>query len=165
MRIPVNAPKVEAKRVPESELCLYRDRTQALLRRYLRLSLDVGRVPSVLGKEFFRTRATSYKLHSFEDVVIFVHDVERCLACLDEFSQQLIARTVLQAYSQAETAMLLGCTRRTVSRRLAEALDALSAIFLERELLTELGGGRRRPQRCQEGVIEVNAVICTSAVT
>ena len=121
-------------------------------------------MPSVLGKEFFRTQAKSYRLHSFEDTVIFVHDVERCLACLDEFSQQLIARTVLQEYSQTEAAVL-GCSRRTVSRRLADTLDELSAIFLGRELLRPLGAGREKQSRCQGGEIDINAVICTSAAT
>jgi DNA-directed RNA polymerase specialized sigma24 family protein len=158
---PVNA----RQRVPQSELCLYREHTQALLRRYLRLSLEVGRVPSVLGKEFFRTRATSYKLHCFEDAVIFVHDVERCLECLDEFSRQLIARSVLQDYSQEQTASLLGCTRRTVARRLPEALDELSGIFLERELMSELGVGRRRQARCQEAGSGMQAVMCSHAVS
>ncbi len=161
----VNPRRTNAMCVPESELCLYRAQTKALLRRYLRLSLEVGRVPSVLGKEFFRAQAASYRLHTFEDTVIFVHDVECCLACLDEFSQQLIARTVLQEYSQIEAAVLLGCSRRTVSRRLADTLDELSAIFLGRELLRPLGAGGQKQSRCQGGEIEINAVICTSAAT
>src|SRR5579872_4845068 len=35
------------------DLWLYRDRTVALLRRYMRLSIEVGRMPSLLGREFF----------------------------------------------------------------------------------------------------------------
>jgi hypothetical protein len=34
-------------------LWLYRQRTVALLRRYLRLSIEVVRTPSLLGREFF----------------------------------------------------------------------------------------------------------------
>ena len=68
--------KPQTERAPWSA---YRGRTTALLRRYFRMSLDVGRLPSVLGREFFRARVTSYHVHSFEDVVILVHDVERCL--------------------------------------------------------------------------------------
>jgi RNA polymerase sigma factor (sigma-70 family) len=151
-----------APRTPRSELCLYRERTQGLLRRYLRLSLEAGRLPSVLGREFFRARATSYRLHSFEDTVIFVHDVERALESLDEFSRQLIARSVLQEYSQAQVAMLLGCTRRTVSRRLPEALDELSAVFLARRLLTAFGAEPRPEECCQEEEIGDDGVICSS---
>lgn len=151
--------------VPPGELCLYRERTQALLRRYLRLSLEVGRLPSLLGREFFRTLASCYTLRSFEDTVIFVHDVERCLECLDHFSRSLIARSVLQEYSQAQTAALLGCTRRTVSRRLPEALDELSAIFLQRELLTALGTAPREGTSCQEAETGANSVICSSVAS
>src|SRR6202140_5801004 len=43
------------------DLWLYRDRTVGMLRRYLRLSIEVGRLPSLLGREFFRTRGTSYR--------------------------------------------------------------------------------------------------------
>src|SRR5271165_7382199 len=49
------------------ELWLYRDRTAAMLRRYGRLSVEVGRLPSLLGREFFRTGVTSYRVGTFED--------------------------------------------------------------------------------------------------
>ncbi len=158
---PVNARRERVVRVPQSELCLYRERTQALLRRYMRMSLEVGRLPSVLGREFFRTLAVSYTLHTFEDSVIFVHDVERCLEGLDEFSRELIARVVLQEYSQAQTAALLGCTRRTVSRRLPEALDELSAMLLERGLMDALGAGAQEEKSCQEDENRADDVICS----
>ena len=35
------------------DLWLYRDRTVGLLKRYLRYSVEVGRLPSLLGREFF----------------------------------------------------------------------------------------------------------------
>ncbi len=74
----------------ERELSLYRDRTVLLLRRYMRLSLEAGRLPSLLGRECFRTRFSAYLTHTFEDVVIFVHNVERSL---EEFgtSQSAVA--------------------------------------------------------------------------
>ena len=61
----------------EMELGLYRRRTVALLRRYFRASVEVGRLPSLLGREFFRSRVTSYTMRNFEDVVIFVTDMEQ----------------------------------------------------------------------------------------
>lgn len=125
------------------EMHLYRDRTRALLRRYFRMSIELGRLPSLVGREFFRSRVTSYRMHTFEDAVIFVHDTESCLARLDPFSQQLIARIVFQDYTLEETAALLGCGRRTVVRRYPRALDRLSELLLEAELL--------RPLPCQEG--------------
>jgi DNA-directed RNA polymerase specialized sigma24 family protein len=113
------------------DLWLYRDRTLALLYRFFKLSMEAGRLPSMLGQEFFRTQITSYNLSSFEDVVIFVHDIERCIGRLDPFSQDLIGRIVFQGFSQEETARLTGCSRRTVVRRYPEALDQLSEIFLK----------------------------------
>ena len=98
------------------DLWMYRGRTLALLKRYMRLSIEVGRLPSVLGREFFRTRVTSYNVSTFEDTVIFVHDTERTIARLDPFSQKLIAKIVLQEYTQPETARLLGCPLRNVER-------------------------------------------------
>jgi len=120
------------------DLWLYRDRTVAVLRRYLRLSIEVGRMPSVLGKEFFRARVTSYKASTFEDAVIFVHDVERSLEKLDGFDRQLIAKVVLQEYSKEEAARSLGCGYRTVERLFPEVLDRMSEILLERKILIRL---------------------------
>ena len=69
------------------DLWLYRDRTLSLLRRYLRLSVEVGRLPSLLGRELFRARITAYRVGTFEDAVIFVHDMERSLEQLGEFER------------------------------------------------------------------------------
>ena len=122
----------------DPDLWLYRDRTLGLLRRYNRISVEVGRLPSLLGREFFRTRVTSYRAGTFEDAVIFVHDVARGLDRLDAFDHKLIAKIVLQDYTHHETARLLGCWRRTVGRRFPEALDRLTDIFLEAGLLVRL---------------------------
>jgi hypothetical protein len=119
----------------DPDLWFYRDRTIALLRRYLRLSIDIGRLPSLLGREFFRSRVSSYRVSTFEDAVIFVHDVERSIQHLDDFSQQLIARIVLQEYTEWEAAQLLHCSVRTIQRLLPDALDQLSAVFLNSSLL------------------------------
>jgi hypothetical protein len=129
--------------VPKTELSAYHDRTIALLRRYFRMSLEIGRMPSVLGREVFRARVTSYRVHTFEDAVIFVHDVERCVERLEPFSRQLIARVILQDYTFEEAASLMGCTRMTVYRLFPGALDELSAMFLDSKLLALLP--------CQEG--------------
>jgi hypothetical protein len=128
---------------PARELSAYHDRTIALLRRYFRMSLEIGRMPSILGREIFRARVTSYRVHTFEDAVIFVHDVERCLEQLEPFSRKLIARVVLQDYSYEEAAALLGCGERSVYRLLPLALDHLSEIFLTAKMLSDLA--------CQEG--------------
>ena len=64
------------------DLWIYRRRTEAILRKFFRMSVEVGRLPSILESEFFRTHVTSYSVSSFEDAVIFVHDVERCVSKL-----------------------------------------------------------------------------------
>lgn len=128
---------------PWRDLSAYHDRTIALLRRYFRMSLEIGRMPSVLGREVFRARVTSYRVQTFEDAVIFVHDVERCVERLEPFSRQMIARVILQDYTLEEAASLLGCARMTVYRLFPGALDELSALFLAAKLLA--------PPPCQEG--------------
>jgi len=138
----------------DPDLCVYRDRTLALLRRYLRMAVEVGRLPSLLGREFFRTRVTSYHTQTFEDSVIFVYDVERCLEDLNEGDKKLLAMTVLQEYSHDEVADLLHGTRRTIVRQYLEILDRISEIFLKREILTRLPDNRTVPaESCQEGEI------------
>jgi hypothetical protein len=51
----------EAKEERNRELCLYRHRTVIVLRRYLRMALEAGQFPSLLGREFFRTRFSGYQ--------------------------------------------------------------------------------------------------------
>ncbi len=119
----------------ERERRIYRGRVIAMLRRYMRYSIETGRLPSIVGREFFRAKVTSYTVVTFEDRVIFVHDMESCLAKLDEFSQQLIARHILQEHDQAATGRLLGCTERTVRAWTPIALDLLTEILLDVGLL------------------------------
>jgi hypothetical protein len=122
--------------------------------------VETGKLPSLLGREFFRSRVRSCHSATFEDAVILVHDVERSLAKLDSFSQKLIARIALQEYTRQETAEILGCALRTVSRRYQDALDRLSEIFLEGELIAELPAMAKGDveNSCQEGeVVEINA--------
>jgi hypothetical protein len=145
-------PRDLATPAPDPDLWLYRERTIALLRRYLRLSIEVGRMPSLLGREFFRARVTSYKASTFEDSVIYVHDMERSLEELSEFDRQLIAKIVLQEYSKEEAAPLLGCAYRTVERLFPEALDRVSELLLQRGILARLPRTKRAvPKSCQGG--------------
>lgn len=142
------------------DLWIYRKRTEKILRKYFRMSVEVGRLPSILGSEFFRMQVTSYSVSTFEDAVIFVHDVERCVAKLDELSQELIARVILQGFSQEETARLLGCNRRTVERNVPDAVDRLSEIFLAAGILEPLEGPRESDENsCQEGEEDEKFVI------
>ena len=152
---------------PQAEgvtITAYRGRTMGLLRRYFHMSLDIGRLPSLLGREFFRARVTSYHVHSFEDVVILVHDVERCLERLDEFARELVARIVLQDYTWDETAVLMGCSRRTVARRFPRTLDRLSEIFLDVGLLRPFpASGEEHAPACQEACSGENSATSCAA--
>ena len=104
----------------------------------MRWSLEAGRVPSLLGRELFRAKISSYKATTFEARVIFLHDIERCLARLQEFDQQIVARVVLQEYDHEEAAKLLQCTRKTLERRLPELIDELSESLLKSDLLERI---------------------------
>ena len=130
---------------PLGGLAFYRKRTEILLRRYMSVSMDMGRVPSVMRNLEFRGRGSSYRIRNFEDAVIFVIDVEKCLKSLDGFAQELVARIALQEYTQAETAELMNHGVRTVTRKYAEVLDRLTTLFLDRQLLVP-----EVSQSCQE---------------
>ena len=68
-RVAAAPPEVtpEPDEKPAVELAFYRKYTEAMLRRYLRISIQSGRVPSLLGRELFQGNVTSYRVHSFED--------------------------------------------------------------------------------------------------
>ena len=76
-------------------------------------------------------------MSSFEDVVIFVHDMETVLQRLNPFQQRLIAMNVLEEYSLREVARLLPCPLRTVEREVPDALDELSRVLLRSGLIKQ----------------------------
>lgn len=121
--------------MPLGGTAFYRKRTEGLLRRYMRASMEMGRTPSLLGTTIFRGRASSYRLRTFEDCIIFIFDVEKCLKRLDAGSQQLIARIALQEYTYEETAKLTQQSERSVGRKYALALDCLTDILIDAEIL------------------------------
>ena len=135
-------PEVMEERRTAPEVAFYRKYTEGLLRRYVRLSMEAGRAPSLLGREMFRGNVTNYSVQGFDDVVIFVHDVETCVKLLDEGKQHLIRRIALQEFTLEETASLLQLPLRTVHRRYGNALDELTEVFLERKLLEPSQAGR-----------------------
>src|SRR5438445_79638 len=85
----VAEPAIDDDYEKERRRRIYRARTVTMLRRYMRYSIETGRLPSILGGEFFRAKITSYTVVTFEDRVIFVHDMETCLNRLDGFSREL----------------------------------------------------------------------------
>jgi DNA-directed RNA polymerase specialized sigma24 family protein len=79
-------------------------------------------------------------------VVIFVHDVERCIQQLAPEQQRLILRVGVQEYTLEETASMLRLSLRSTRRRYMQALDELTGIFLDRRLMERIGG-----KPCQGG--------------
>ncbi len=125
---------VEAK-APITSVAFYRRHAEKMLRRYLYASMQVGRAPSILGDPVGRGWASSRPIRTFEDAVIFVLDVESCLSQLGSLDRALLSRIVLQEYTQAETATLLGMSVRTVTYKFPQALDRLTEKLLDAGLL------------------------------
>src|ERR1035438_8174266 len=120
------APRPEIKRpakapaeAPVVSLAFYRKHTESMLRRYLYASMQVGRAPSILGDPIGRGWVSSRPVRTFEDAVIFVLDVETCLNQLSSLDRQMLCRVVLQEYTQAEAAILMGMSVRTISYKMA----------------------------------------------
>jgi len=135
---PAAKPKQEqsgAKKTPEVSLAFYRRHTESMLRRYLYASMQVGRSPSILGDPVARGWVSSRPVKTFEDAVIFVLDVERCLDALGALDRYLLSRIVLQEYTQAETASLMGMSVRAVGYKFPQALDRLTERLLDSGLL------------------------------
>jgi hypothetical protein len=132
---PVSAPKASPEPPP---VCwaFYRKHTQNLLRRYLYASMQIGRTPDLLADSVERGWASSRTIKTFEDALIFVLDVEKCLKGLKLMDVQLIGRIVVQEYTHAETAALLGLSLRTVTTKLPQALDHLTKALVDSHLLS-----------------------------
>jgi hypothetical protein len=126
-RVPANPPDIS--------LAFYRKHTESMLRRYLYASMQVGRAPSILGEPIARGWVSSRPVRTFEDAVIFVLDVESCLDKLGSLDRQMLSRIVLQEYTQAEAATLLGMSVRAISYKFPQALDRLTEKLLQSGLL------------------------------
>jgi hypothetical protein len=120
---------------PVVSLAFYRRHTEKMLRRYLYASMQVGRTPNILGEPIARGWASSRPVRTFEDAVIFVLDIETCLNALGSLDRQLLCRVVLQEYTRAETATLLGMSSRAMSYKFPQALDRLTERLLDAGLL------------------------------
>jgi DNA-directed RNA polymerase specialized sigma24 family protein len=121
-------PNIDVPDPDEIVLAAYRDRTLSMLRRYARAAVELGRLPSLLGREFFRAKVTSYTVQTFEDAIIFAFDMERCIEQLTPFERTLLARLALQQYTQEEIARVMRIDRANVQRRFFDAVDRLTEI-------------------------------------
>ncbi|MBZ5657994.1 MAG: sigma-70 region 4 domain-containing protein [Acidobacteriia bacterium] len=143
------SPDAALAAVTEIDPWPYRDRTVGLLKRYGRASVELGRLPSLLGRECFRARLSSYPMASFEDIVIFVHDMEMAVNKLGPLEKRLLAMNVLEEYTHGEIARLMGCTRRWIEFRIPEAIDELTCILLKCGLMRRMAWADSRRGGCQ----------------
>jgi DNA-directed RNA polymerase specialized sigma24 family protein len=134
---------------PPASLAFYRKHTESLLRRYLYASMQVGRAPSILGDPVARGWASSRPVRTFEDAVIFVLDVEKCLGQLSRLDREILSRVVLQEYTQVETAGMMGMAIRTVGYKYPLAVDRLTEKLLAASLLV-LPYGKEIDEDCEE---------------
>jgi hypothetical protein len=133
---PIAKPAVKTPEAgPLVSLGFYRKHTESMLRRYLYASMQVGRAPNILGDPIARGWCSSRPIRTFEDAVIFVLDVEKCLDQLGSLDRLMLSRIVLQEYTQAEAASLIGMGIRTISYKFPQALDRLTEKLLESGLL------------------------------
>ena len=135
---PTTRPAAKAAKAPTEtlvSLAFYRKHTESMLRRYLYASMQVGRSPSILGDPVGRGWVSSRPIRTFEDAVIFVLDLEKCLDQPGSLDRQLLSRIVLQEYTQAEAATLIGMSVRAMSYKFPQALDRLTEKLLASGLL------------------------------
>lgn len=137
---PIAAPAPRALPVRvQPQLAFYRKYTEAMLRRYLKLSMEAGRVPSLIGQDMFRGNVSHCSISGFDDAVIFVEDVSKCLATLSAGERFLVRRIAIEGHTMAETAAMKGISLRYVLQRYTSAVDKLTGVFLKRKLLNQMG--------------------------
>jgi len=131
---------------PRPEMICFRAQTLAIVRHYFELSSQLGRLPSLMGREFFRARVTHRGVPSFEDQIVFTRDVELCISRLTADHQEIVMLAGLYNFTHEEVAEMLHISKTSVHVWFAEALDALSEIFLAARILREDRADRRQRQ-------------------
>ncbi len=128
-----------------SDVLFFRAQTFAIIRHFYEIASQIGRLPSILGREFFRAKVSHHAIPSFEEQAVFVHDVEHALAGLNEQDGEMVALVGLFHYTLDDVAAMLGRSRSFVAQHFADAIDQLAEVFLETGLLRE-NRPDRRPQ-------------------
>jgi len=82
-----------------------------------------------------RGRVSSYRLRTFEDGLIFVLDVEKCVKQLDQISRRVVGHVAIEDYTMMEAVTLTGQSLRSIARIYGEAMDRLTDLFLRSGLL------------------------------
>ena len=120
---------------PVPQLAFYRKYTEAMLARYMSMSLEAGRVPSLMGREMFHGRVSHTRVSGFDDVIHFVHDMDGCFKQMSPGLVYLLRRIAMQGYTQGDAAAMLGISLSTTIRRYNEALDRLTGLLIDRGML------------------------------
>ncbi len=131
---------------PRPEMVCFRSQTLAMVRHYFELSSQFGRLPSLMGREFFRAKVSHHAIPSFEEHAVFVRDIELCIGRLSAEHQEIVTIAGIYHFTHEEIAQMLHMSRSSVSVWFAEALDALSEIFLKARVLREARPDRRQRQ-------------------
>ncbi|HVP49944.1 MAG TPA: hypothetical protein VMT56_01850 [Candidatus Bathyarchaeia archaeon] len=126
-----------------ADALFFRSQALAIVRHFFEIATQVGRLPSIMGREFFRAKVSHHRIPSFEEQAVFVHDVELALSRLNESDAEVIALVGLFQYSLTDVATMLGRSRSGVAARFADSLDHLAETFLEFGLLHEDRPDRR----------------------
>lgn len=129
--------QAEAWDSEREDLLFFRGQTIAIVRHFFEIASQIGRLPSILGREFFRAKVTHHAVPSFEEQAVFVHDVERAIRQLSDADGEVVALVGLFQYSMEDVAKLLGCSRSWVAKRYVRSIDRLAERFLETGLLRD----------------------------
>lgn len=128
------------------EMVCFRNQTLALVRHYFELSSQYGRLPSLMGREFFRARVSHHAIPGFEEQAVFTRDVELCIARLSAEHQEIVTIMGLYHFTHEEVAQMLHISKTAIHQSFAEALDALAEIFLAAGILSDGRPDRRQRQ-------------------
>jgi len=120
-----------------TDLEFFRAQTTAIIRHFFEIASQIGRLPSILGREFFRAKVSHHAIPSFEEQAVFVHDVERALNRLNECDAEIVALVGLFHFTLDDVAEMLGRSRSGVAKRYRNSIDQLAEIFLESRLLRD----------------------------
>jgi DNA-directed RNA polymerase specialized sigma24 family protein len=129
---------------PDPETICYRGQTLAIVRHFFEMSCQLGRLPSILGREFFRAKVSHHAVPSFEDQALFAHDVRQSLSKLDDEGLRVITLIGLYGLTYDVAGEMLHRSAGCVGLRYMEALARLTQIFLDAGVLR-----RERPDRRQ----------------
>jgi len=131
---------------PEPETVCYRGQALAIVRNFFEMSTQLGRLPSILGREFFRAKVSHHAIPSFEDQALFAHDIRRSLSKLNEDEMNVLTLVGLYDLTLDEAAEILHWSAGYISQRFGEAMGRLTQIFLDTGILRRDHPDRRQQQ-------------------